>query len=101
MLLQVQGYDLDVNYVSGKEILVADTLSRNFVTDTFPDLSKGMEAQIHSFMTNLPRSDRKLQEIKNESDCDEQFQLLRDVILQGWPENRRDPPFNPRILESQ
>ena len=97
MLLQVQGYDLDVNYVPGKEIPVADTLSRNFVADTFPDLSKGMEAHIHSVMTNLPISDRKLQEIKNESDNDEQFQLLREVILQGWPESRRDCP--PSIQE--
>lgn len=103
MLLQLQNYDLEVDCIPGKQIPVADSLSRNFSDDTFPGLSKDIEAQVHPVLANLPISDRKLKEIETESDNDKQFQLLKHTILNGWPECRRDcpPPSNYRILESK
>ncbi|XP_062597593.1 uncharacterized protein K02A2.6-like [Saccostrea cucullata] len=88
---------MEKDYVLGKQIRVADSLSRNFVDETFPSLSKDMEAHVHSVMANLPISDRKLKEIERESNADEQFQLLKHTILNGWPECRRDCP--PQIIE--
>lgn len=102
MLLQLRNYDLAVDFIPGKQIPVADSLSRNFVDDTFPGLYKDMEANVHSVLANLPISDRKLREIETKSDNDKQFQLLKHTLLNGWPECRRDcPPSNYRILESQ
>lgn len=92
MLLQLRNYDLEVDFIPGKQIPVADSLSRNFVDDTFPGLYKDMEAKVHSVLANLPISDRKLREIETESDNDKQFQLLKHTILNGWPECRRDCP---------
>lgn len=86
-----------MDYIQSNQIPVADSLSRNFVDDTFPGLSKDMEAQVHSVLANLPISDRKLKEIETESDNDKQFQLLKHTILNGWPECRRDCP--PQIIE--
>lgn len=50
MLLQLQNFDLKVDYILGKQIPVADSLSRNFVDATLPGLSKDMEAQIPRYM---------------------------------------------------
>lgn len=97
MLLQLQNYDLEVDYTPGKQIPVADSLSRNFSDDSFPGLSKDIEAQVHPVLANLPISDRKLKDIETESDNDKQFQLLKHTILNGWPECRRDCP--PQIIE--
>ena len=60
MLLQLQSYDLDVTYVPGKQIPVADTLSRKFVSDTYPSLIKDLDALVHSVLANLQISERKL-----------------------------------------
>ena len=51
MLLQLQRYDLDVTFKPGSQIPVADTLSRNFVQDTFPEFAKGMNAHVHTILS--------------------------------------------------
>lgn len=93
MLLKLQSFDLEVDYIPSKQILVADSPSRNFVDDTFPGLSKDIETQIHSVLANVPISERNLGEIETESDIDKQFQLLKHTILNGWAECRRDCPL--------
>ena len=52
MLLQLQKYDLHVEFVKGKSIPLADTLSRKYLPDTYPDLSKGLDMHVHSVVFN-------------------------------------------------
>ena len=47
MILRLQRYELDVVHLPGKCIPVADTLSRKFLSDTYPGLSDSFEAQVH------------------------------------------------------
>ena len=88
MLLQLQRYDIDVQYASGKKIPVADTLSRRYVSDTYPELSEGMDLHVHTVLSSLPISDRKMKEIKAHTEQDPQMDQLKQVILKGWPEER-------------
>ena len=97
MLLQLQRYDLDVTFKPGSQIHVADTLSRNFVQDTFPEFAKGMNAHVHTILSSIPISDRKLEEVRRETELHEQLQLLRDTILDGWPDARNSCP--PKIVD--
>ncbi len=97
MLLQLQRYNLNVRYIPGKNIPVADTLSRKFVADTYPELSEGMEAHVHTVMSNLPISDRKLQEIRENTNADPQLVILKQTILSGWPRDRKSCP--PEVLD--
>ena len=97
MLLQLQRYDLDVTFKPGSQIPVADTLSRNFVQDTFPEFAKGMNAHVHTILSSIPISDCKLEEVRRETELDEQLQLLRDTILDGWPDARNSCP--PKIVD--
>lgn len=52
MLLQLQRYDLEVKHYPSQQVPVADTLSRNFVNDAFPELSDDMDLQVHLIMEN-------------------------------------------------
>ncbi|XP_052797485.1 uncharacterized protein K02A2.6-like [Mya arenaria] len=92
MLLQLQKYDLDIKHYPSKQVPVADTLSRNFLNETFPELSQGMDMQVHMVMSHLPVSDRKLNELKDKTSQDETLVLLKQTILQGWPTSRKMCP---------
>lgn len=61
MILQLQRYSIKLVHVPGKQIPVADTLSRKFLAHTMPELSQGTEAQVHFVHTNLQVSDKRLE----------------------------------------
>jgi len=88
MLLQLQRYDLEVKHYQGKNIPVADTLSRKFLSDTYPILSDGIDMQVHMVLSALPVSDRKKEEIQSLTEQDPQLVILKQVIIEGWPEKR-------------
>ena len=97
MMLQLQRYDLEVTFKAGKDIPVADLLSRKFLPDTHPELSEGMDAYVHGIMSHIPVSDSKLQEIQTEIESDMQMKILKRTILDGWPANRGQCP--PKITD--
>ncbi|KAK9513152.1 hypothetical protein VZT92_026713 [Zoarces viviparus] len=93
MILQLQRYDITITHKPGKQIPVADTLSRKPIEYTDNSLSEGMDLQIHTVISSAPVSDRKMAEIKAATAQDEQLSMLRQVIQAGWPEsNKRCPP---------
>ena len=60
-MLRLQKYDLNVRHKPGKEIPVADTLSRLHLQDT-DNTHEYFDAQVHMVMANLPISDTKILE---------------------------------------
>lgn len=97
MCLQLQKYDFTLLHKPGKEIPVADTLSRKSVAYHDASLNEGMEAQVHTVISNLPVSDEKLAEIREATKQDSQLTALKRIIHTGWPETRRSCP--PLVLE--
>ena len=49
------------------------SLSRNFVSKTYPSLTKNLEALVHSVLANLQISDRKLLEARWETEVNKLF----------------------------
>ncbi|KAG1696931.1 hypothetical protein GQR58_006123 [Nymphon striatum] len=94
MLLQLHKYDIDLTYVKGTDIPVADTLSRNPLPDTYPDISVGLDVHIDTILSHLPISDRRLQAVKQVSATDTQFIELTEVIMSGWPKTRKECPIS-------
>lgn len=95
MILRIQKYDqLNIVFKAGKEIPVADTLSRNFIQSSkvSDSLKESMNAQIHLVMSSTGMSDRKMSEIRKETQNDELMCELMDTIRRGWPNERRDCP---------
>ena len=87
MLLQLGNYDLDVVYIPGTKIPLADTHSRKHLPNSYPQYSKGIDSHVHSIIS--PISNRRLDEIRMATTNDLELQTLIKVILNGWPAERR------------
>jgi hypothetical protein len=91
MLLRLQKYRLNIVYKPGKEIPLADTLSRKFL----PNTSKAdpeIEMQVHTVVSNAPVSDAKMESLKEATAADAQLRNLAGIIREGWPETRAQCP---------
>ena len=51
-----------------------------------------MDVQVHSIMTNIPISNKKMDMVRKSIAFDFQMQSLKQTILDGWSENRTDSP---------
>lgn len=78
MILQLQGYAFTIIHRPGKDIPVADTLSRKSLSDQDDSLKEGMDIQVHTVYSSLPVSDTKLNEIRAETAKDAQLMTQRD-----------------------
>lgn len=87
MLLQLQPYQITLQYKPGKELYLADTLSRAQLdaTDDHVVSDEDLTAQVHVVMSNLPVSEQKLQEIRDETQQDATLKELLRTIRVGWP----------------
>ena len=91
MLLRLQKYNLQVKYKKGKEMLLADTLSRAYLPEVnATEFSREVEDIDHRVW--LPVTGDRWQQLKNAAADDPVQQKLRDVIRSGWPENRAQAP---------
>ena len=89
MIMTVQKYSLNVIYHPGKELVLADTLSRAFLQDDNDLIEEKFEVNT---LCVIPMSDTKIMELKNETKKDNQLQQLISMLKSGWPTNKRDTP---------
>ena len=84
MLMRLQPYDLIIKYRHGKNMEVADALSRLSPQDKEP--IPNMDVQIHEVCPQF--SDDMLQRIRTATDTDPELQELKDAVHTGWPANK-------------
>ncbi|XP_021368105.1 uncharacterized protein K02A2.6-like [Mizuhopecten yessoensis] len=94
MLLRLQKYDIELKYRPGKESVLADTLSRAYIQKSVTDdnLSEEVERHVMSVLRNIPVSDGKLEEIRQETLKDETLQEVVRIVEEGWPDHRSETP---------
>lgn len=63
MVLKLLKYDLDVQYVPGPKMFIADYLSRNFLRDNLK-VEPSLQELVHSFETELAISERRLENLR-------------------------------------
>lgn len=91
MLMQTQKYNLRINYKKGKEMFLADTLSRAYLPEVNScHFSQELEDIDHRIL--LPVSKARWQQIKHASADDPVLQQLRQTIQNGWPGTRKETP---------
>ena len=95
LLLHLQRYDAEIRYRPGRETYLADTLSRAYLslspTDTLRSETENEVESIHA-VDYLAISEQQLSEIKQETAKDPTLQILKNVILRGWPESSSPVP---------
>uniref|UniRef100_A0A8C5MRX3 Gypsy retrotransposon integrase-like protein 1 n=1 Tax=Leptobrachium leishanense TaxID=445787 RepID=A0A8C5MRX3_9ANUR len=89
MVMKLQRYDLTVKYKPGKEIPMADTLSRVFPDGHEARDEPDLEEQVHTVLVNIPISDVRLEMIRQDTKQDKVLEKLIRVMCNGWPEKRK------------
>ena len=90
MMLRIQHYNVTLEYVPGKQIPLADALSR--ISPQPGSAVPGLELTVHEIHSHLNASAMRLEEIKEETAKDPKLSLLREFISTGWPELRSECP---------
>jgi hypothetical protein len=89
MLLRIYEYDISVTWIPGKDMHVADMLSRAYLSDARSDT---MEFEQVNMASHLPIREERLTQIKQETDKDDSLQTLKQIILMGWPDEKSELP---------
>lgn len=91
--MRIMRYDYKVYYTPGKDLVVADALSRNFpegsVIPHDNELSEETEAHVQFVVQSLPVKSYFLDEIKAEQSTDNICNLLKKYCQQGWPQKSK------------
>ena len=92
LLLRMQQYNVEIFYKPGKEMYLADTLSRAYLPNSEQSPTEKEVESIH-MLEDLAVSQKTLALIRTETLQDENLQAVKRLILEGWPEDKsRLPP---------
>ncbi|CAG2201421.1 unnamed protein product [Mytilus edulis] len=87
----IERYDLRIVYVPGKLMFISDALSRAYLPDSNDKLIDD-ELDISYIEKQLPISSRKIAEIKDATEADENLRKLSSVVVSGWPNSKEMLP---------
>ena len=91
MLLRLQKYNIVLSYKAGKEMILADTLSRAHIEETDSEIPEDeLVAQVHMIYNSCAATDDKLQEIKQLTSQDPVLSEIANFVIQGWPSTRQN-----------
>ena len=91
MLLKLQQHSLSVRYKKGKDLHLADTLSRAYLPEVNAcESTRELEEIDHRAW--MPVREETWQQLKNAAADDPVQQTLRAVIKRGWPDSKADVP---------
>ena len=95
LLLRLAHYDINIEFLCGKENVIADALSR--ISPLQSNNSKIKESNIdvipvHHIMQSAPVSKARLQELRLATQSDPTLCSLTKIVHKGWPQSRKDFP---------
>ena len=95
LLLRLAHYDLNIEFLRGKENMVADGLSR--VCPLQSSYSKTKDSNIdvipvHHITQTAPVSKTRLQDLRLATQSDLTLCSLTKTVNEGWPQSRKDCP---------
>ncbi|KAF6212614.1 hypothetical protein GE061_013140 [Apolygus lucorum] len=85
MRLQLMLYQLEVIYIPGKELVLADFLSRNLTSVTEKCQNDESDKYVHSIGSSIIGSQQFLQKFRSSTSLDETLKRIMMFIMQGWP----------------
>ena len=91
MMMRLQKYNIDVHYECGAKMYIADLLSRAYLPEVGSEDDK--EFELVNMIKLLPASEQKLAEIQKETEADRTLQVVKSMILTGWPNDKKGLPL--------
>ena len=90
MMLHIQRYDFTLVYVTGKNVPIADALSR--VSPIDGDIIDGLDITVHEMHSYVNASPTAHSQVRDATSADSTIALLRETIANGWPDTRSESP---------
>ena len=91
LLLWLQQYDCKIHYKPGKEMLLADTLSRAYTEDYNGSATESEVECIHATHF-LPVPNHQLEELQGKMAYDPTLQFVKKTILDGFSDTKDEQP---------
>lgn len=93
MRLQLQRFSITLVYKPGKELFIADTLSRAPSSREFvDDVTQNSDEQVHALLSRIIPLETTRSRYEAATNADPALQLVKSLMLRGWPEHRRYCP---------
>jgi len=96
MLLRLGRYRLKVKYTPGKEMYIADALSRAYVKNhesaAESELAEDLDVAVHSVLFRLPISNARINEIRAATSKDHILSQIEKFLTNGLPVNSNALP---------
>ena len=88
LLLRLANYNVELQWIPGKEMIFSDHLSCNISAGDSSNkpTCEGLDLKIHNVYLNA--SDEKYLSLANEMTKDPMMQALKHQIIKGWPHSR-------------
>ncbi|XP_064638333.1 uncharacterized protein K02A2.6-like [Lineus longissimus] len=93
-IMKLQGYNMNIEYRPGKELVLADTLSRLPCQANYEMEELDVRVDLVQFSTE------KVAQIRDATSQDATLQKLSQVIAAGWPENAKELDPSIRVFWS-
>ena len=92
--LELQKYDIEIVYKPGKEMFLADTLSRAYLEETNENLVEEILFNEVDLLSYLAVSPQKYKDIQKATASDPELMTLKNTVQKGWPDKRSECPEN-------
>lgn len=90
MQMRLQAFDFKIVHKPGKDLIIADTLSRAHLKDSEDDIDPKLYILDVTVSSNMSENKRNLFVI--ETAKDDELQLVLKLIRSGWPQEIKDVP---------
>ena len=94
-VLRLAHYDINIEFLHGKQNVIADALSRVCPLQSNNSKVEDMNIDIipvHHIMQSAPVSQARLQELRLATQSDPTLCSLSTTVHEGWPQSRKDCP---------
>lgn len=96
MLLRLGRYQLNVKYTPGKDMHMADALSRAYLQDARSpaeeELAEDLDVAVHTVLFRIPMSNAGVKEIRSATASDPELTQIRKFLTEGMPTNSNGLP---------
>jgi hypothetical protein len=90
MLMKLQNFDITIQYRPGKELVIADHLSRSHLRKPYEKIERSLEQQVLQVKHMLPLPEETWRKYVEATQKDQELLEVTELIQKGWPSRRSD-----------